>query len=130
MSYICRESLDVLLARLRERRAMKSLVVKRSINVYHHKTSVSLEDDFWDALREIARGRGETFAQLVGSIDANRQTANLSSAIRMYVLWYYMDKYTRQQAIFERRERPEDQASETTRQGLKVSLAQAPQRVQ
>ena len=84
----CHESLHVLLARLKERRVMKSLVVKRSINVYHHKTSVSLEDDFWTALREIAQGRGETFSQLVGSIDANRQTANLSSAIRMYVPWY------------------------------------------
>ena len=80
----------------------QSLVVKRSIVVDHHKTSVSLEDDFWNALREIAHGRGETFSQLVGSIDANRQTANLSSAIRMYVLWYYMDQSARQQAMFER----------------------------
>jgi predicted DNA-binding ribbon-helix-helix protein len=106
---------------------MKSLVVKRSINVYHHKTSVSLEDAFWDALREIAQGRGETFAQLVGSIDANRQTANLSSAIRMYVLWYYMDKSARQEAMFERCEEADDQASERER---KASLPQAPQRVQ
>jgi len=94
---------------------MKSLVVKRSINVYHHKTSVSLEDDFWTALREIAKGRGETFSQLVGSIDANRQTANLSSAIRMYVLWYYMDKSARQHATFERPQEPVDQASERKR---------------
>jgi predicted DNA-binding ribbon-helix-helix protein len=109
---------------------MNSLVVKRLINVYHHKTSVSLEDAFWAALREIAQGRGETFSQLVGSIDANRQTANLSSAIRMYVLWYYVDKYARQQAMFERLSKPVDQASETKRQGLKASLPRAPQRVQ
>ena len=115
--------LRVLLARLKERRVMKSLVVKRSINVYHHKTSVSLEDDFWTALREIAQGRGETFSQLVGSIDANRQTANLSSAIRMYVLWYYMDRSARRQAMFERREKLEDQASETKRRPGGLELA-------
>src|SRR3974390_2150849 len=109
---------------------MKSLVVKRSIVVDHHKTSVSLEDDFWNALREIAHGRGETFSQLVGSIDANRQAANLSSAIRMFVLWYYMDQSARRQAIFERREKPVDQASERKRRGLKAGPAQAPQRVQ
>jgi predicted DNA-binding ribbon-helix-helix protein len=101
---------------------MKSLVVKRSVNVYHHKTSVSLEEDFWTALKEIAQVRGETFSQLVGSIDANRQTANLSSAIRMYVLWYYMDKSARQQAIFERSENPEKDTSETKQRGLKASL--------
>jgi predicted DNA-binding ribbon-helix-helix protein len=109
---------------------MKSLVVKRSVNVYHHKTSVSLEEDFWTALREIAQGRSETVSQLVGSIDANRKTANLSSAIRMYVLWYYKDKSARQQAMFERREKPADQASEINGRELKASLPQAPQRVQ
>ena len=60
---------------------MKSLVVKHSIVVDHHKTSVSLEDDFWNALSVIAHGRGETFSQLVGSIDANRQTAAKLSAL-------------------------------------------------
>lgn len=84
---------------------MKSLVVKRSIVVDHHKTSVSLEDDFWQALRDIAHGRGETLSQLVAGIDASRQTPNLSSAIRMYVLWYYMDQSARQQAMFERRQK-------------------------
>ena len=38
---------------------MKSLVIKRSIIIDGHKTSVSLEDDFWKALKDIARGRGE-----------------------------------------------------------------------
>ena len=74
----------------------QSLVVKRSIVVDHHKTSVSLEDDFWNALRDIAHGRGETVSQLVGGIDAQRQAANLSSAIRTFVLWHYIDQSARQ----------------------------------
>jgi predicted DNA-binding ribbon-helix-helix protein len=65
---------------------VKSLVVKRSIVVDHHKTSVSLEDIFWNALKEIAHERRETLSHLVASIDANRQAANLSSALRVYVL--------------------------------------------
>ena len=76
---------------------MKSLVVKRSIVVDHHKTSVSLEDDFWNALRDIAHGRGETVSQLVAGIDSNRQAPNLSSAIRTFVLWHYIDQSARQQ---------------------------------
>ena len=75
----------------------QSLVVKRSIVVDHHKTSVSLEDDFWNALRDIAHGRGETVSQLVAGIDSNRQAPNLSSAIRMYLLWHYTDQSARQQ---------------------------------
>jgi predicted DNA-binding ribbon-helix-helix protein len=83
---------------------MKSLVTKRSIVIGHHKTSVSLEDAFWNALREIARGRGETLSHLVASIDANRQSANLSSAIRLFVLGFYRDQSDRQRAMFEQRE--------------------------
>ena len=56
-----------------------SFVVKRSIVVDHHKTSVSLEDDFWNALRDIAHGRGETVSKLITGIDGNRQATNLSS---------------------------------------------------
>jgi predicted DNA-binding ribbon-helix-helix protein len=82
----------------------KSLIIKRSIVIDCHKTTVTLEDDFWNALRDIAHKRRETLSNLVGSIDVNRQSANLSSAIRMYVLWYYMDKSARRQAMFERRE--------------------------
>jgi predicted DNA-binding ribbon-helix-helix protein len=48
--------------------------------------SVSVEDGFWEGLKEIAKQRHEGLAQVVASIDADRQHANLSSAIRLYVL--------------------------------------------
>jgi predicted DNA-binding ribbon-helix-helix protein len=67
----------------------KSLVIKRSIVVGGHKTSVSLEDDFWDALRLIARGHRVTLSELVGSIDSQRQHGNLSSSVRLFVLNHY-----------------------------------------
>ena len=56
---------------------------KRSIRIADHKTSVSLENEFWDSLREIAVERGISLEALVAAIDANRQYANLSSAIRI-----------------------------------------------
>jgi predicted DNA-binding ribbon-helix-helix protein len=62
---------------------MKSLVFKRSVILGGHKTSISLEDAFWNDLREIARGRNMTVSELVSAIDANRQHGNLSSAIRL-----------------------------------------------
>ena len=71
------------------RREMKSAVVKRSIIINGHKTSVSLEDAFWKCLREIAVGRGSTMSNLVGSIDSERGQGNLSSAIRLFVLRHY-----------------------------------------
>ena len=68
---------------------MKSPVVKRSIVIAGHKTSVSLEDAFWMALKEIAAERDMTLSDLVASIDSERQHGNLSSAIRLFVLDYY-----------------------------------------
>jgi predicted DNA-binding ribbon-helix-helix protein len=64
---------------------MKSQVVKRSIVIDGHKTSVSLEDAFWTGLREIAQAQDATLSKLVGEIDRTRQ-GNLSSAIRLFVL--------------------------------------------
>jgi predicted DNA-binding ribbon-helix-helix protein len=68
---------------------MKSPVVKRSIVIAGHKTSVSLEDAFWKGLKDIAIGRHVTLSDLVASIDAERRHGNLSSAIRLFVLDYY-----------------------------------------
>jgi predicted DNA-binding ribbon-helix-helix protein len=68
---------------------MKSPVVKRSIVIATHKTSVSLEDAFWSALKEIAAQRDMTLSDLVASIDTDRQHGNLSSAIRIYVLDHF-----------------------------------------
>jgi predicted DNA-binding ribbon-helix-helix protein len=68
---------------------MKSPVVKRSIVIAGHKTSVSLEDAFWRGLKEIAGGRDMTLSDLVSTIDSDRRHGNLSSAIRLFVLDFY-----------------------------------------
>ena len=71
---------------------MKSPVVKRSIVIAGHKTSISLEDAFWKALKDIAILRRATLSDLVASIDSERQHGNLSSAIRLFVLDHYQSK--------------------------------------
>lgn len=68
---------------------MRSQVVKRSIVIAGHKTSVSLEDAFWTSLKEIAGTRQVTLSDLVSTIDSERQYRNLSSAIRLFVLDHY-----------------------------------------
>jgi predicted DNA-binding ribbon-helix-helix protein len=65
---------------------MKSSIVKRSIVIDGHTTSVSLEDAFWSDLKEIAYRQQATLSKLVAQIDETRQQSNLSSAIRLYVL--------------------------------------------
>ncbi|MFY9601250.1 MAG: ribbon-helix-helix domain-containing protein [Pseudolabrys sp.] len=65
---------------------MKSSVVKRSVVIDGHKTSVSLEDAFWSGLKEIARAQHATLSNMVTEIDRTREQANLSSAIRLFVL--------------------------------------------
>jgi predicted DNA-binding ribbon-helix-helix protein len=71
---------------------MKSPVVKRSIVVAGHKTSVSLEEAFWNGMKEISGLRNMTLSELVGEIDSNRQQGNLSSAIRLFVLDYFKSR--------------------------------------
>jgi predicted DNA-binding ribbon-helix-helix protein len=73
-------------------KAVKSSVSKRSIVIAGHKTSISLEDEFWNSLKEIAHERNVTLGELVATIDANRNHANLSSAIRLFVLDVYRDQ--------------------------------------
>ena len=68
---------------------MKSPVIKRSIVIAGHKTSVSLEEAFWRGLKEIALSRRATLSDLVAAIDSERQLGNLSSAIRLFVLDHY-----------------------------------------
>ena len=67
----------------------KSQVAKRSVTVGGHMTSVHLEDAFWVALKEIAAAQGTPVGRLVATIDSERQHANLSSAVRLFVLDYY-----------------------------------------
>ena len=68
---------------------MKSLVIKRSVVIDGHKTSISLEDAFWRGLKEIAGIRKMTLSDLISSIDAERKHANLSSAIRLFILDFH-----------------------------------------
>jgi len=68
---------------------MKSTVIKRSVVVSRHRTSVSLEDAFWRDLRDIARAQGSTISELIVEIEGGRQHGNLSSAIRLFVLEHF-----------------------------------------
>jgi predicted DNA-binding ribbon-helix-helix protein len=71
----------------------KSRVQKRSISIWHerhgHKTTIFLEEQFWLCLREIALGKELSLSRLIATIDEQRQHANLSSAVRLYVLKHY-----------------------------------------
>jgi predicted DNA-binding ribbon-helix-helix protein len=62
-----------------------SAIIKRSVNISGHMTSVSLEQEFWDALKAIAKARSRSVTELIVEIDAERD-GGLSSAIRIYVL--------------------------------------------
>ncbi|WFU37282.1 ribbon-helix-helix domain-containing protein [Bradyrhizobium sp. CB82] len=73
---------------------MKSPVVKRSIVVAGHKTSVSLEAAFWNGMKEISGLRSMTLSELVCEIDSNRPHGNLSSAIRLFVLDHFKSRAT------------------------------------
>jgi len=78
-------------------RAMKSSVVKRSVIIAGHKTSVSLEDAFWTGLREIAGKRHMTLSDLVTAVDVERQHGNLSSALRLFLLDLYRNQLSVEQ---------------------------------
>jgi len=62
---------------------------KRSVSIAGHSTSISLEEPFWEALRQIARSRNIATAALVTQIDESRGTTGLSSAIRLHVLAHF-----------------------------------------
>jgi len=68
---------------------MKSSIVKRSVVIGGHKTSVSLEDLFWTDLKTIAHAQHVTLSALVAQIDDTREQSNLSSAIRLFVLRHF-----------------------------------------
>jgi predicted DNA-binding ribbon-helix-helix protein len=69
-----------------------SLVGKRTVNVAGRKTSVSVEETFWNEFKKIAATKGVRASRLVSMIDNERQDTNLSSAIRLFVLEYYRGK--------------------------------------
>ena len=68
---------------------MKSPIIKRSIVIKGHKTSVSLEDAFWHDLKLIAAAENRSLSDLISSVDDDRQRGNLSSALRVFVLAQY-----------------------------------------
>ena len=71
---------------------MKSSIVKRSVVIGGHKTSVSLEDPFWTDLKQIAHAQHVTLSALVAQIDDTRERSNLSSAIRVFVLHHFRNE--------------------------------------
>jgi len=69
---------------------MKSTVIKRSVVINGHKTSISVEDQFWAALKEIAAERQLSMSELIAVVDHDRgEVGNLSSALRLFVLARY-----------------------------------------
>ena len=66
--------------------------VKRSFTIAGHRTSISLETEFWEALKAAAAAEGITVAKLIGRIDAERGSGGLSSAVRIWVLQHYRGK--------------------------------------
>ena len=64
----------------------KTLLLKRSLTISGHRTSISLEEAFWLRMKDLARRREISLSALVAEIDAARGEANLSSAIRVFVL--------------------------------------------
>jgi len=73
-------------------RPQKSPVVKCSVVIGQHKTSISLEEEFWAAIKEIALKRHITLRELIAKIDQDRTDSNLSSAVRVFVLLHYQSK--------------------------------------
>jgi predicted DNA-binding ribbon-helix-helix protein len=69
---------------------------KHSVALFGLRTSVNLEEPFWKALREISESRQQPLKNLIEEIDRDRQNANLSSAIRLFVLQFYKDQFDRQ----------------------------------
>jgi predicted DNA-binding ribbon-helix-helix protein len=74
---------------------MPSTIFKRSVVLAGHKTSISLEDEFWKGLKEIAVARSTTLSDLVATVDRERQQGNLSSALRLFVLESYRKRAER-----------------------------------
>ena len=77
---------------------MKSVIIKRSIVLNGHKTSVSLENEFWEGLRQIADAQKSKVSAMVQKIDRERTNRNLSSAIRIYVFNHFRERLANERA--------------------------------
>ncbi len=73
---------------------MKSAIVKRSVVIGGQKTSVSLEDSFWSALKDLAREQNVPLCELINNINGQRSAGNLSSALRLFVLEHFRELAT------------------------------------
>ena len=69
--------------------------VKRSVTVAGHRTSLSLEPEFWESLKRIAQQERRTVSGLIGEIDAARGRRNLSSAVRVFILEHALALHSR-----------------------------------
>ena len=74
---------------VRKKRRQLSPIIKRSINLAGHDTSVTLEGEFWNALQDIARSKRVSIPVLIDQIDKDRSGSNLSSSVRLFVLEYF-----------------------------------------
>ena len=90
---------------------MRSAIVKRSVVIAGQKTSVSLEDSFWIALKEVARAQEMPLCELITGIDAQRSEGNLSSAIRLFVLNHFRELALRMGSGSAAETRPSTQAA-------------------
>ena len=77
---------------------MKSVIIKRSIVLNGHKTSVSLENEFWEGLRQIADAQKSKVSAMVQQIDRERTNRNLSSAIRIFVFNHFRERLANERA--------------------------------
>ena len=91
--------------------AMKTAVIKRSILINGKNTSISLENEFWDALHEIAKYKNTSAAKLAGEIARQCSTVNLSSAIRVHAYNHFRSREGRQKVVHGQTQRPLDSAS-------------------
>lgn len=89
---------------------MNTTVIKRSVIIGGRKTSISLENEFWDALRAIASVRNISITELVEQIERDRKTVNLSSAIRTFV---FNNLRTDAALLGSRRQSPDSQSLRT-----------------
>jgi predicted DNA-binding ribbon-helix-helix protein len=94
---------------------MKPAIVKRSVVLEGHKTSVSLENEFWEGLREIAEAQKSNLSSLVRQIDRHRTKGNLSSAIRVFVFNHFHKQAAGERRAVQERHVAESWPAETAR---------------
>jgi predicted DNA-binding ribbon-helix-helix protein len=99
---------------------MKSLVVKRSVVLAGHKTSVSLEGAFWESLKEIAGSGSMSLSDLITAIDSGRHHGNLSSAIRLFVLNFYREQLLHRLDLVDKRRAIQGLISSSARKPTKT----------